>query len=128
MPSAISAAMPWPLGGISCTRAPAKGCDQRAAPVGLVRGEVVLGQRAAAGAGVRRHPPRQLAAVEGLAVAVGDRLQRGGVRLAAEDLAGPRRAAAGQEAVGEAGLVAERSPPAAHSPAIIGETGKPSRA
>ena len=26
MPSAISAAMPWPFGGSSCTTAPAKGC------------------------------------------------------------------------------------------------------
>src|SRR5690606_30112219 len=79
----------------------------RAAPVCLMRCQIVFRKDSTMLACVRRDPARDVAAVERFAMSIGDRFQ--GIRMAvtAENFAGAGSASAGQEAFSEARLISE---------------------
>ncbi len=77
-------------------------------PIGLVAPEVVEAHHAAVRRRMRDHGVGERALVERLATALDDQFQAAGVRLLAHEFAGFRRAAAREEMLGEARLVAQQ--------------------
>jgi hypothetical protein len=88
-------------------RRAAIGEADRIDPVGLVRGEVLLAQRAAGFAGVLVHRVGQFAAIEGLALALGDLSERPGLVRELPEFARLRRTAVRQERLDPALLALE---------------------
>lgn len=104
MPSAISAAMPWPFGGISWQRVAAVVARDRHDPFGLVGREIFPGQRTAVGIGELDQRIRNLAVVVRLALGACDRLQGPRRSRESEQLADFRRPSPRQEGLRETGL------------------------
>ena len=102
----MQAAMPWPLGGISCSATSPNAFAMVPHQSFMVR-EVVNGQRRSVLAGERRDALREGAAEEGFAPGFRDGAQARREGLVDEELPRRGRAAPGQEGLGEARLACE---------------------
>src|SRR5258708_36877034 len=102
MPSAICAAMPWPLGENLVQRVAAIVLGEWLDPIGLVLREIGYRQPAAMLAGVGRPALRQIAGVESLPLRLRDPLERSRGRRRGNTLSRPRRSAAPRQLRGTA--------------------------
>ena len=114
MPSAISAASPWPLGGGSNTRASWKSTPTGSTKLRRVFGQILERQRRPRGPRGLGHALAERPAVERRATGLCDQLERVAQLVQPEDVARGRRATVRQEGarpLGELGKARRRARP-----------------
>ncbi len=123
-----SAAMPWPLGGSSQTVVTPIGRGHGLDPLAGVLGEILQGEEAADLLGVGDEGLGGLAAVEGVAAAIGDPLEGVGQRRVGEELTLGGNLPPGMKTSAKPGISLNFAAPLAQAAAMTRGTGAPSRA